>query len=117
MIVAPTSVKVYIACGATDMRKGIDGLATLIQEVLLHDPFAGHLFAFRGGKANLIKILFWDGNGLCLFTKRLDQGGFIWPRADDPGGKLVLTSAQLSLLIEGIDWRVPEQVWRPLRAG
>lgn len=54
MIVAPTGVKVYIACGATDMRKGIDGLATLVQEVLLHDPFAGHLFVFRGGKANLI---------------------------------------------------------------
>jgi len=63
------------------------------------------------------KIVFWDGNGLCLFTKRLDQGGFIWPQADDRGGKVVLSSAQLSMLIEGIDRRSPERVWRPERAG
>ena len=112
-----TSVRIHIAAGVTDMRKGMDGLAMLVQNVLRADPFSGHLFAFRGGKANLIKILFWDSHGVFLLSKRLDQGGFIWPRADDPGGKLVLTSAQLSLLIEGIDWRVPEQVWRPLRAG
>ncbi len=61
MIVAPSGVKVHIACGVTDMRKGIDGLATLVQEILHHDSFSGHLFAFRGGKANLIKILYWDG--------------------------------------------------------
>ena len=113
----PTGVRVHIALGFTDMRKGLDGLAMLVQGVLREDPFSGHLFAFRGRKANLIKIVFWDGNGLCLFSKRLDQGGFIWPQADDRGGKVVLTSAQLSMLIEGIDWRVPEQVWRPSRAG
>lgn len=112
-----SSVRIHLAAGVTDMRKGMDGLAMLVQSVLRADPFSGHLFAFRGGKANLIKILFWDGNGLCLFTKRLDQGGFIRPQADDPGGKVVLTSAQLALLIEGIDWRVPERVWRPSRAG
>lgn len=112
-----TSVRIHLAAGVTDMRKGMDGLAMLVQGVLGSDPFCGHLFAFRGRRANLVKILFWDGNGLCLFTKRLDQGGFIWPQADSQGGKVVLTSAQLSLLIEGIDWRVPEQVWRPLRAG
>jgi transposase len=74
-------------------------------------------FPSGGRKANLIKIVFWDGNGLCLFTKRLDQGGFIWPQADDRGGKVVLSSAQLSLLLEGIDWRAPERVWRPAAAG
>ena len=112
-----TSVRIHIAAGVTDMRKGMDGLAMLVQNVLRDDPFSGHLFASRGGKANLIKILFWDGNGLCLFTKRLDQGGFIWPQVADRGGKVVLTGAQLALLIEGIDWRVPERVWRPAAAG
>jgi transposase len=85
MIVAPSGVKVYIACGVTDMRKGIDGLATLVQEVLVHDPFSGHLFAFRGGKANLIKILYWDGTGLCLFTKRLEHRIFEWPTVGGAG--------------------------------
>lgn len=117
MMMLPPGVKVHIAAGVTDMRKGMDGLAMMVQGVLHEDPFSGHLFAFRGRKANLIKIVFWDGNGLCLFAKRLDQGGFIWPQVDDRGGRLVLSSAQLSLLIEGIDWRAPERVWRPERAG
>lgn len=117
MMMLPAGVKVHIALGATDMRKGLDGLAMLVQGMLAEDPFSGHLFAFRGRKANLIKIVFWDGNGLCLFTKRLDQGGFIWPQANDPGGKIVLSSAQLSMLIEGIDWRAPERIWKPATAG
>jgi transposase len=117
MITAPAGVKVHIALGVTDMRKGIDGLATLIQEILLHDPFSGHLFAFRGGKANLIKILFWDGTGLCLFTKRLEHGPFQWPTTGTTGETVSLTSAQLSMLIEGIDWRVPDRRWRPAVAG
>ncbi|WP_340151239.1 IS66 family insertion sequence element accessory protein TnpB [uncultured Sneathiella sp.] len=117
MMMLPSGVRVHIAVGVTDMRKGLDGLAMLVQGVLAEDPFSGHLFAFRGRKANLIKIIYWDGNGLCLFTKRLDQGGFIWPQIDDPGGKIVLSSAQLSMLVEGIDWRAPERVWRPEKAG
>ena len=117
MTLLPSGVRVHMALGYTDMRKGLDGLAMLVQSILREDPFSGHLFAFRGRKANLVKIVFWDGNGLCMFSKRLDQGGFIWPQTDDRGGKVVLTSAQLSMLIEGIDWRVPEQVWRPSRAG
>ena len=71
MMLVPSGVRVHIALGVTDMRKGLDGLAMLVQEVLKQDPFSGHLFAFRGRKANLIKIVFWDGTGLCLFTKRL----------------------------------------------
>jgi transposase len=67
----PPGVKVHLAFGFIDMRKGIDGLAMLVQGVLRQDPFSGHLFLFRGRKANLIKIVFWDGTGLCLFTKRL----------------------------------------------
>jgi transposase len=89
------------------MRKGINGLAMLVQGVLRQDPFSGHLFVFRGRKANLIKIVFWDGTGLCLFTAAKCQ-----TRRD-----AVPTSAQLSLLIEGVDWRAPEQRWRPAIAG
>lgn len=117
MIVAPSGVKVHIACGVTDMRKGIDGLATLVQEILLHDPFSGHLFAFRGGKANLIKILYWDGTGLCLFTKRLEHRIFEWPTVGWTGETVSLTSAQLAMLIEGIDWRSPDRSWKPAVAG
>ncbi len=109
MILVPAGVRVHIALGVTDMRKGLDGLAMLVQGVLEQDPFSGHLFAFRGRKANLIKIVFWDGTGLCLFTMRLEEGRFPWPAAGESGGTVALTSAQLSMLIEGIDWRTPER--------
>ena len=90
MMLVPSGVRVHIALGVTDMRKGLDGLAMLVQEVLKQDPFSGHLFAFRGRKANLIKIVFWDGTGLCLFTKRLEEGRFPWCpyRKFDPQGIL-----------------------------
>ena len=104
MIVVPAGVKVHLALGHTDMRKGLDGLATLIQEHLKKDPFSGHLFVFRGKNASLLKILFWDGTGLCLFTKRMDHGSFLWPRMAEPGGTVTLTPAQLAMLIEGMDW-------------
>ena len=83
MMVVPAGVKVHLALGYTDMRKGMDGLAALVQEQLKKDPFSGHLFSFRGKKASTVKVLFWDGNGLCLFTKRIDRGGFVWPRVVD----------------------------------
>ena len=89
----------------------------LVQEVLKQEPFSGHLFAFRGRKANLIKIVFWDGTGLCLFTKRLEEGRFPWPGADAASDTLAWSSAQLSMLIEGIDWHAPERRWRPAVAG
>jgi len=113
----PVGMKVHLALGYTDMRKGMDGLTLLVQEVLQQDPFTGHLFVFRGRKANLIKIVFWDGTGLCLFTKRLKHGVFLWPANIEPERTLSLTSEQLSALLEGIDWRVPERVWRPAVAG
>jgi transposase len=76
------------------------------------------LFVFRGRtRANLIKIVFWDGTGLCLFTKRLEHGVFLSPPSVDAGETLSLSSAQLSLLIDGVDWRAPEQKWRPAIAG
>jgi transposase len=117
MSLLPQGVKVHLALGYTDMRKGIDGLAMLAQSVLRQDPFSGHLFVFRGRKANLIKIVFWDGSGLCLFTKRLEQGVFLWPPNVGPGETLALTSTQLSMLIDGVDWCAPERRWRPAVAG
>ncbi|MCG7509080.1 IS66 family transposase [Mesorhizobium sp. IRAMC:0171] len=117
MMIVPAGVKVHLALGYTDMRKGLDGLAMLVQQTLKQDPFSGHLFAFRGKKASMLKILFWDGNGLCLFTKRLDQGSFVWPVMAGFDGSITLTPAQLAMLIEGIDWRAPERVWRPALAA
>jgi transposase len=117
MMIVPAGVKVHLALGYTDMRKGMDGLATLVQDTLKKDPVSGHLFAFRGRKAQLIKILFWDGNGLCLFTKRLDHGAFVWPQMVGFEGSINLSPAQLAMLIVGIDWRSSERVWRPSIAG
>ena len=117
MTLLPPGVKVHLAFGYTDMRKGIDGLAMLVQGVLRQDPFSGHLFVFRGRRANLIQIVFWDGTGLCLYTTRLEQGVFLWPSNAEPGGTLALNSAQLSMLIDGVDWRAPERQWRPAAAG
>ncbi|MEK9285275.1 IS66 family insertion sequence element accessory protein TnpB [Bradyrhizobium sp. ISRA442] len=116
MLIVPAGVKVHLALGYTDMRKGIDGLAMLVQEVK-KDPFSGHLFAVRGKKASMLKVLFWDGNGLCLFTKRIDQGRFVWPVTAGYDGSITLTPAQLAMLIEGIDWRAPERVRKPAIAG
>jgi transposase len=74
VITVPGGVRIYLACGATDKRKGFDSLSVMAQEVLKQDPFAGHLFAFRGRRGDLVKILYWDGQGFCLFAKRLGEG-------------------------------------------
>jgi transposase len=75
----------------------------------------GHVFCFRGRRGDLVKLLWWDGDGLCLFAKRLERGRFVWPRAEE--GVVVLSRAQLSMLLEGIDWRMPRRTWRPEMAG
>ena len=85
-----------------DFRKGMDGLTAVVQEALALDPFAGDLFIFRAKRADRVKILVWDGTGLCLFHKRLEHGGFRWPPVAD--GVVQLSAAQLSLLLEGLDW-------------
>jgi transposase len=103
MITVPAGVRVYLGMGPTDMRKGIDGLSMLVQELLKLDPFCGHLFAFRGRRGYLIKILYWDGQGFCLFAKRLEKGRFVWPPIVD--GAMTLTPAQFSVLVEAMDWR------------
>ena len=111
----PPGVRVWLACGRTDMRKGMDGLAMLAQQVLNDDPFGGALFAFRGRSGGLVKLLWYDGQGLCLFSKRLERGHFVWPVTDT--GRVSLTPAQLSMLLERIDWRVTVRPRRPELAG
>ena len=115
MIQVAGGVRVYLALGRTDMRKGMNGLSMLVQDVLGKDVFTGHFFVFRGRQGDLIKILCWDGQGFCLFAKRLERGRFVWPSATD--GVAHVTSAQLSMLLEGIDWRMPQRTWRPEMAG
>jgi len=112
MIAAPTGVQVHLALGYTDMRKGLDGLAGLVRTTLRKDPMSGHLFLFRGRNASLLKVLFWDGSGLCLYAKRLEEGGFVWPRLSEPASALTLSAAQLAMLLEGLDWRSPNRVWK-----
>jgi transposase len=93
------------------MRRGFDGLASIVQHKLLEDPFGGHVFVFRGRKGDRIKVLWFSGDGMCLFAKRLEQGYFVWPGAQS--GAVHLTPAQLSMLLEGIDWRRPARTARP----
>lgn len=116
MITLPSGTRIWLAAGATDMRRGFDGLAALVQLQLSEDPFSGQLFVFRGRRGDRVKILWWDGDGLCLFAKRLERGRFTWPRARQ--GAVALTRAQLSMLLEGIDWRRPQRSFeRPQLAG
>jgi len=114
MIGLPAGTKIWIAAGTTDMRSGFNGLAAKVQTALEEDPFSGHVFVFRGRRGDLIKLLWWTGDGLCLLAKRLERGRFIWPQATN--GSVALTQAQLSMLLEGIDWRRPERTWKPTSA-
>ena len=111
MIALPAGVQVWLAAGATDLRKGFDGLAALVQMQLAEDPFSGRLFVFRGRHGDRIKVLWWSGDGMCLFAERLERGRFVWPQA--MSGTVSLTGAQLSMLLEGIDWRRPERTFDP----
>src|ERR1700759_4318111 len=115
MITPAAGVRIWLAAGLTDMRRGFDGLAALVQQHLGQDPFSGHLFVFRGKRGHLLKILFWDGQGLVLYAKRLERGRFVWPQAKE--GVVSLTPAQLSMLTEGIDWRMPARNWEPEMVG
>ena len=114
MIEAPAGAQIWIAAGATDLRRGFTGLSAMVQTTLAADPFSGHVFVFRGRRGDLIKLLWWDGDGLCLFAKKLERGRFIWPKADS--GTVSLTRAQLSMLLEGIDWRRPVRTAAPQMA-
>ena len=95
--------RIYLALRPVDMRKGFDGLTAQVAQVLQEDPFGGQLFLFRSRRGDRLKAVWWDGTGLCLFAKRVERGSFVWPVVKE--GAIMLTSAQLAMLIEGLDWR------------
>jgi transposase len=103
MIGPGTSTRVLIATRTVDFRKGADSLAALVKAAFGADPFSGVVYVFRAKKADRVKLIWWDGTGLCLMAKRLEQGGFHWPAIHD--GVMRLTAAQLGALLEGLDWR------------
>jgi transposase len=107
MMGLPASVRIWLAAGVTDLRKGFDGLSALVQTALGLNPYSGQIFVFRGRRGDRIKILWDTQDGLCLFYKRLRGGKFVWPKAES--GTVSLSAAQLSMLLEGIDWRQPKR--------
>ena len=127
MIMPPSGMRVWLASGTTDMRRGMNGLALQVQQALQRDPHAGDLYVFRGKRGDLVKILWHDGLGRPrayaafghgpsdLYAKRLERGRFIWPTPAD--GVVAITAAQLGYMLEGIDWRHPRRTWRPELAG
>ena len=112
MIGLPAGTRIWLAAGITDMRAGMNGLAAKVQLILEEQPLSGHLFVFRGRRGNVVKLLWATSDGVCLLIKRLEQGHFIWPQATS--GKVHLTQAQLSMLLEGINWKQPERSRPPL---
>ena len=118
MIGPSGTVRVVVATRPVDFRKGMEGLAILVREHMKADPFSGAVYVFRAKRADRIKLIFWDGTGLCLFAKRLEDGEFRWPKVYD--GVMRLTAAQLSALLEGLDWRRVHEMRRtrvPAEAG
>lgn len=115
MISFASGMRVWLAVGHTDMRRGMNGLALQVQEAMQRDPHAGDLYVFRGRRGNLLKILWHDGVGLSLYAKRLEHGRFIWPAPAN--GAIAISAAQLSYMLDGIDWRHPRLTWRPRDAG
>ena len=112
MMAPPSGTQIWIVAGVTDLRRGFTGLSAIVQVAVQQDPFsAGQVFIFRGRRGDLIKVLWFDGDGLCLFAKRLERGRFVWPQA--ASGTVSLTRAQLSMLLEGIDWRRPVRTATP----
>ena len=103
-MIGPTgAVRVMVATRPVDFRKGAEGLAALVREAMQCDPFSGTIYVFRARRADRIKLIFWDGTGVCLLAKRLEDGKFCWPKIQD--GAIVLSAAQFQALLEGLDWR------------
>lgn len=103
MIGPSGTVRVMLASRPVDFRKGMDGLAALVREAMGAEPFSGTVYVFRAKRSDRVKLLFWDGSGVVLVAKRLEVGGFCWPKRQD--GIVHLTAAQLSALLEGLDWK------------
>ena len=118
-MIGPTgAVKVMVATKPVDFRKGAEGLAALVRDTMKADPFSGAIYVFRARRADRIKMIFWDGTGVCLYAKRLEERAFRWPTIEN--GVIRLTAAQLSALLEGLDWRRvhdARDVAAPLQAG
>ena len=118
-MIGPTgAVKVMVATKPVDFRKGAEGLAALVRDTMKADPFSGAIYVFRARRADRIKMIFWDGTGVCLYAKRLEERAFRWPTIED--GVIRLSAAQLSALLEGLDWRRvhdARDVAAPLQAG
>ena len=127
MIPVPSGVRVWLAVGHTDMRRGMNTLALQVQEAMALDPHGGDLFVFRGGRGNLVKILWHDGVAISLYAKRLYEGEpwrrwrrvsrphggrFVWP--SPAKGVVAISAAQLAYMLDGIDWRHPGLTWRRL---
>lgn len=109
------AVRVWLAVGHTDMRRGMNSLALQGQQALGRDPYAGDLYVFRGKRGDLVKVVWHDGVGMSLYMKRLERGHFIWPTPAD--GWVAIWGAQLAYMLDGIDWRNPQRTWRPEVAG
>ena len=116
MIAVPPGVRILLAARPVDFRRGMDGLAALVQQALRADPFAGEVFIFRPKRADRVKILVYDETGLCLYSKRLEAGRFSWPSPTE--GVVRLSAAQLATLLEGLAWDKlqPRPVRRPVTA-
>lgn len=115
MIPVPNGAKVWLALGHTDMRRGMRSLALQVQQALNKDVHAGDLCVFRGKSGSLSKILWHDGLGMSLYAKRLERGRFVWPAAK--AGTVAISGSAMACLLEGIDWRNPQETWRPTHIG
>lgn len=117
MIMPGADLKIYVATRPVDFRRGLDGLASTVQEMLGLDPFCGAAFVFRAKSSDRIKILVWDRTGLVLVYKRLEGAKFVWPQVRD--GVMRMSPAMFAALFEGLDWRLvrPERARRPQLAG
>jgi transposase len=102
VLTLPPSVQIYLATGATDLRRSVDGLRVVVEKVLRNDPFSGHLFVFRNRRGDRLKILFWDRSGFWVLYKRLEKGTFAWPKADVTA-PLSVSNTELMMLLSGVD--------------
>jgi transposase len=118
-VIGPTgAIRVLVATKPVDFRKGAEGLAALVREQMQADPFSGAVYVFRAKRADRVKLIYWDGTGVCLFAKRLEDGKFRWPSVQD--GMMRLSAAELSALLEGLDWKrvhAAREIATPMQPG